>query len=158
MDFAGRQRICEHGKEAAHWIRCSLVLRSSVGDLEKSGVHAAANALGLLVREGLDSKRKLEPGGPTGLKIPEDVVRTEMSELPATPITNMIRNRLKLTTLQYQTLPNRVDALDMLKDRVCACCWDGRSRGLAQGSRCCRRVASKQPDPQVLVPQTGIPT
>ena len=37
-----------------------------------------------------------------------------------------IRNRLNLTTLQYQTLPDMVEALDMPKDRVCTYCWDGR--------------------------------
>ena len=37
-----------------------------------------------------------------------------------------IRIRLNLTTLQYQTLPDMVEALDMPKDRVCTYCWDGR--------------------------------
>jgi amidophosphoribosyltransferase len=37
-----------------------------------------------------------------------------------------IRNRLNLTTLRYQTLPDMVEALDMPKDRVCTYCWDGR--------------------------------
>ena len=37
-----------------------------------------------------------------------------------------IRNRLNLTTLQYQTLPDMIEALDMPKDRVCTFCWDGR--------------------------------
>ncbi len=36
-----------------------------------------------------------------------------------------IRNRLNLTTLQYQTLPDMVEALDMPKERVCTYCWDG---------------------------------
>jgi amidophosphoribosyltransferase len=36
-----------------------------------------------------------------------------------------IRNRLNLTTLKYQTLPDMVKALDMPKDRVCTYCWDG---------------------------------
>jgi amidophosphoribosyltransferase len=36
------------------------------------------------------------------------------------------RNRLNLTTLKYQTLPDMVEALDMPKDRVCTYCWDGR--------------------------------
>lgn len=37
-----------------------------------------------------------------------------------------IRNRLNLTTLQYQTLPDMVEALDMPKDSVCTYCWDGQ--------------------------------
>ena len=37
-----------------------------------------------------------------------------------------IRNRLNLTTLKYQTLPNMVEALGMPKDEVCTYCWDGR--------------------------------
>jgi amidophosphoribosyltransferase len=37
-----------------------------------------------------------------------------------------IRNRLNLTSLKYQTLPDMVEALDMPKDRVCTYCWDGR--------------------------------
>ena len=37
-----------------------------------------------------------------------------------------IRNRLNLTTLQYQTLPDMIEALEMPKDRVCTYCWDGR--------------------------------
>jgi len=36
------------------------------------------------------------------------------------------RNRLNLTSLKYQTLPDMVEALDMPKDRVCTYCWDGR--------------------------------
>jgi amidophosphoribosyltransferase len=37
-----------------------------------------------------------------------------------------IRNRLNLTTLKYQTLPDMVEALGMPKERVCTYCWDGR--------------------------------
>ncbi|MBW1685616.1 MAG: amidophosphoribosyltransferase [Deltaproteobacteria bacterium] len=37
-----------------------------------------------------------------------------------------IRNRLNLTTLKYQTLPDMVEALGMPKDQVCTYCWDGR--------------------------------
>jgi amidophosphoribosyltransferase len=36
-----------------------------------------------------------------------------------------IRNRLHLTTLQYQTLPDMVDAIGLPKERVCTYCWDG---------------------------------
>ncbi len=37
-----------------------------------------------------------------------------------------IRNRLNLTTLKYQSLPNMVEALDMPKDRLFTYCWDGQ--------------------------------
>jgi len=37
-----------------------------------------------------------------------------------------VRNRLNLTTLQYQTLPDMIEALDMPKDSVCTYCWDGQ--------------------------------
>jgi amidophosphoribosyltransferase len=37
-----------------------------------------------------------------------------------------IRNRLNLTTLKYQSLPNMVEALGMPKDRLCTYCWDGQ--------------------------------
>jgi amidophosphoribosyltransferase len=36
-----------------------------------------------------------------------------------------IRNRLHLTTLQYQTLPNMVKAIGLPKEKVCTYCWDG---------------------------------
>ena len=36
-----------------------------------------------------------------------------------------IRNRLNLTSLKYQTLPNMVEALGMPKERICTYCWDG---------------------------------
>jgi amidophosphoribosyltransferase len=36
-----------------------------------------------------------------------------------------IRNRLHLTTLQYQTLPDMIDAIGLPKERVCTYCWDG---------------------------------
>jgi amidophosphoribosyltransferase len=36
-----------------------------------------------------------------------------------------IRNRLHLTTLQYQTLPDMVDAIGLPKERICTYCWDG---------------------------------
>ncbi len=38
-----------------------------------------------------------------------------------------IRQRLGLTSLVYQTLPNLVDAIGLPKDRVCTHCWDGTS-------------------------------
>jgi amidophosphoribosyltransferase len=36
-----------------------------------------------------------------------------------------IRNRLHLTTLQYQRLPDMVEAIGLPKERVCTYCWDG---------------------------------
>jgi len=38
-----------------------------------------------------------------------------------------IRQRLGLTSLAYQKLPNLVDAIGMPKDKVCTHCWDGSS-------------------------------
>ena len=37
-----------------------------------------------------------------------------------------IEKRLNLTTLQYQTLDNMVDAIGLPKERLCTYCWDGR--------------------------------
>ncbi|MCU0722845.1 MAG: amidophosphoribosyltransferase [Planctomycetes bacterium] len=36
-----------------------------------------------------------------------------------------IRRRLGLTTLQYQRLPDMVEAIGLPKDRLCTYCWDG---------------------------------
>lgn len=36
-----------------------------------------------------------------------------------------IRNRLHLTTLQYQRLPDMIEAIGLPKERVCTYCWDG---------------------------------
>ncbi|NJD19055.1 MAG: amidophosphoribosyltransferase [Gemmatimonadetes bacterium] len=36
-----------------------------------------------------------------------------------------IRARLRLTTLQYQTLPDLVDAIGLPKEKLCTYCWDG---------------------------------
>ena len=36
-----------------------------------------------------------------------------------------IRNRLKLTTLQYQHLPDLVDAIGLPKEKLCTYCFDG---------------------------------
>ncbi len=36
-----------------------------------------------------------------------------------------IEKRLNLTTLQYQTLDNMVDAIGLPKERLCTYCWDG---------------------------------
>ncbi|HEX9935068.1 MAG TPA: amidophosphoribosyltransferase, partial [bacterium] len=37
----------------------------------------------------------------------------------------IIRKRLNLTTLKYQTLPNMVRAIGLPKEKVCTYCWDG---------------------------------
>ena len=36
-----------------------------------------------------------------------------------------IRNRLHLTTLKYQTLPDMIEAIALPKEKVCTYCWDG---------------------------------
>jgi amidophosphoribosyltransferase len=36
-----------------------------------------------------------------------------------------IRHRLALTSLQYQTLPDMIDAISLPKEKVCTYCWDG---------------------------------
>jgi len=36
-----------------------------------------------------------------------------------------IRQRLNLTTLQYQRLPDLVDAIGLPKEKLCTYCWDG---------------------------------
>ena len=36
-----------------------------------------------------------------------------------------IRHRLALTSLQYQTLPDMIDAIGLPKEKVCTYCWNG---------------------------------
>lgn len=36
-----------------------------------------------------------------------------------------VRNRLNLTSLKYQTIPDMLDAIGLPKDKVCTYCWDG---------------------------------
>ena len=36
-----------------------------------------------------------------------------------------IRKRINFTTLQYQTMPDMLDAIGLPKDKVCTYCWDG---------------------------------
>ena len=36
-----------------------------------------------------------------------------------------IRNRLNLTSLKYQTVPDMIEAIGLPKERVCTYCWDG---------------------------------
>ncbi len=37
-----------------------------------------------------------------------------------------IRHRLGLTTLQYQQLPDLVQAIGLPKEKLCTYCWDGK--------------------------------
>ncbi len=36
-----------------------------------------------------------------------------------------VRERLRLTSLRYQRLPDLVEAIGLPKDRLCTYCWDG---------------------------------
>jgi len=45
-----------------------------------------------------------------------------------------IRNRLNLTTLKYQTIPDMLEAIGLPKERVCTYCWDGVDRAPLQTS------------------------
>ena len=36
-----------------------------------------------------------------------------------------IGNRLNLTTLKYQQLPDMVEAIGLPKEKLCTYCWDG---------------------------------
>jgi amidophosphoribosyltransferase len=36
-----------------------------------------------------------------------------------------IRNRLNLTSLKYQAVPDMIEAIGLPKERVCTYCWDG---------------------------------
>ena len=38
---------------------------------------------------------------------------------------NVIRERLGLTTLKYQRLPDLVAAIGLPKEKLCTYCWDG---------------------------------
>jgi len=38
-----------------------------------------------------------------------------------------IRKRLGLTTLQFQTMDDLVDAIGLPKEKLCTHCWDGTS-------------------------------
>lgn len=39
-----------------------------------------------------------------------------------------VRRRLNLTTLQYQTMPDMLEAIGLPKEQVCTYCWDGADR------------------------------
>jgi amidophosphoribosyltransferase len=38
-----------------------------------------------------------------------------------------IRQRLGLTTLRYQTLPDMVKAIGLPREKLCTFCWNGES-------------------------------
>jgi amidophosphoribosyltransferase len=40
---------------------------------------------------------------------------------------DIIRRRLRLTSLQYQRLDDLVDAIGLPREKVCTHCWDGSS-------------------------------
>jgi amidophosphoribosyltransferase len=42
-------------------------------------------------------------------------------------MTERIRQRLRLTSLQYQKLADLVDAIGLAKQKLCTHCWDGSS-------------------------------
>ena len=41
-------------------------------------------------------------------------------------IVERVRNRLNLTTLRYQGLPDMIEAIGLPKDKLCTYCWDGK--------------------------------
>lgn len=43
-----------------------------------------------------------------------------------TALVERVRNRLNLTTLRYQRLPDMIEAIGLPKERICTYCWDGR--------------------------------
>ena len=45
-----------------------------------------------------------------------------------------IRNRLNLTSLKYQTIPDMVEAIGLPKERICTYCWDGADMASLQTS------------------------
>jgi hypothetical protein len=58
----------------------------------------------------------------------EDVPLEECAETGSERFRAMverIRQRLPLTSLRYQTIPNMIGAIGLPKERVCICCWDG---------------------------------
>ncbi len=62
------------------------------------------------------------------LEGPKDVELTQYSDASSDKYAEMvdrIRNRLNLTTLRYQALPDMVEAIGMPKDKLCTYCWDG---------------------------------
>jgi amidophosphoribosyltransferase len=38
-----------------------------------------------------------------------------------------IRQRLNLTTLRYQTLPDMVSAIGLPREKLCTYCWNGEA-------------------------------
>ena len=56
--------------------------------------------------------------------MPLDEYATAGSDKHAAMV-DRVRNRLNLTTLKYQTLPDMLDAIGLPKEKVCTYCWDG---------------------------------
>jgi amidophosphoribosyltransferase len=59
---------------------------------------------------------------------PDDVDLTEYAMPDSNKyaaMVNVIRDRLNLTTLQYQRLEDLVDAIGLPKEKLCTYCWDG---------------------------------
>lgn len=54
-----------------------------------------------------------------------------------------IRQRLRLTTLRYQTLPDLVDAIGLPKKKLCTYCWDGCEGCGAISAEAAKPVAAK---------------
>lgn len=58
-----------------------------------------------------------------------------------------IRNRPHLTTLQYRTLPDVVDAIGLPKEKVCTYCWDGVGYLLRVTSICANSCRARAAGP-----------
>ena len=60
----------------------------------------------------------------------EDAPPLEEYANPGTPkhvdMVDRIRNRLNLTSLRYQALPDMVEAVGLPKECLCTYCWDGK--------------------------------
>jgi amidophosphoribosyltransferase len=77
------------------------------------------------------SKSELDLAGRRAIRELEGPEKVELSEY-ADPhsekhcaMVDRIRNRLNLTTLKYQSLPDMVDAIGLPKEKLCTYCWDG---------------------------------
>ena len=57
---------------------------------------------------------------------PEDLSKyTDPDSEPYLAMVESIRERLGLTTLQYQRLDDLVEAIGLPKEKLCTYCWDG---------------------------------
>lgn len=59
----------------------------------------------------------------TGDKFPDEYTDPDSGKHAA--MVERIRERLKLTSLKYQRLPDLVEAIGLPKERLCTYCWDG---------------------------------